>query len=78
MLGAPVVVPVALLVVRDQLREPLAQRAIKRVVNKGLTMDPAALEEYGRMLSDELWRTEDHREGVASHVEKRKPVFRER
>lgn len=23
-------------------------------------------------------RSEDHREGVASHVEKRKPVFRER
>jgi len=57
---------------------PLAQRAIKRVVQKGLTMDPAALEEYGRMLSDELWRTEDHREGVASHVEKRKPRFNER
>jgi enoyl-CoA hydratase/carnithine racemase len=57
---------------------PLAQRAIKRVVNKGLTMDPAALEEYGRLLSDELWRTADHREGVQSHVEKRKPVFKER
>jgi enoyl-CoA hydratase/carnithine racemase len=57
---------------------PLAQRAIKRVVNKGLTMDPGALEEYGRLLSDELWRTEDHREGVQSHVEKRKPVFKER
>ena len=36
------------------------------------------LEEYGRMLSDELWKTEDHREGVASHVEKRKPTFQER
>lgn len=57
---------------------PLAQRAIKRVVNKGLSMDPAALEEYGRLLSDELWRTEDHREGVQSHVEKRKPAFKER
>jgi enoyl-CoA hydratase/carnithine racemase len=57
---------------------PLAQRAIKRVVNKGLTMDPSALEEYGRLLSDELWRTEDHLEGVNSHVEKRKPVFKER
>ena len=57
---------------------PLAQRAIKRVVQKGLTLDPAALEEYGRLLSDELWRTEDHREGVQSHVERRKPVFKER
>jgi len=57
---------------------PLAQRAIKRVVNKGLTMAWPELEEYGRMLSDELWRTEDHREGVASHVEKRRPDFKER
>jgi len=57
---------------------PLAQRAIKRTVQKGLAMHWQELEEYGRMLSDELWRTEDHREGVASHVEKRKPKFRER
>ncbi|MBM4383413.1 MAG: enoyl-CoA hydratase/isomerase family protein [Deltaproteobacteria bacterium] len=57
---------------------PLAQRAIKRVVRRGLTVDPDALEEYGRLLSDELWKTEDHREGVRSHVERRKPAFRER
>jgi enoyl-CoA hydratase/carnithine racemase len=57
---------------------PLAQRAIKRVVNKGLSMGWPELEEYGRMLSDELWKTEDHKEGVASHVEKRKPKFTER
>ncbi len=57
---------------------PLAQRAIKRTVQRGLSMHWEELEEYGRMLSDELWRTEDHREGVASHVEKRKPRFQER
>ncbi|MFW6093875.1 MAG: enoyl-CoA hydratase/isomerase family protein [Pseudomonadota bacterium] len=57
---------------------PLAQRAIKRTVHKGLAMAWPELEEYGRLLSDELWRTEDHKEGVASHVEKRKPEFRER
>lgn len=57
---------------------PLAQRAIKRVVQKGQSLDPAALEEYGRLISDELWRTEDHREGVQSHVERRKPNFNER
>jgi enoyl-CoA hydratase/carnithine racemase len=56
---------------------PLAKRAIKRVVNKALTMDPASTEESGRLFWDELWRTEDHREGVNSHVEKRKPVFKE-
>lgn len=57
---------------------PLAQRAIKRTVMKGLTIEWPALEEYGRLLSDELWRTVDHREGVRSHVEKRKPKFEER
>jgi enoyl-CoA hydratase/carnithine racemase len=35
---------------------PLAQRAIKRVVRKGLAMGWQETEEYGRMLSDELWR----------------------
>lgn len=54
---------------------PLAQRAIKRCVQKGLESDFATIEEYGRLLSDELWRTDDHREGVMSHVEKRKPEF---
>jgi enoyl-CoA hydratase/carnithine racemase len=57
---------------------PLAQRAIKRTVHKGLSMAWPELEEYGRMLSDELWRTEDHREGVRAHVEKRKPRWQER
>ncbi len=57
---------------------PLAQRAIKRCVQRGLETDFATTEEYGRLLSDELWRTEDHREGVMSHVEKRKPAFKGR
>lgn len=54
---------------------PLAQRAIKRCVHKGLESGFAETEEYGRLLSDELWRTADHKEGVMSHVEKRKPAF---
>lgn len=57
---------------------PLAQRAIKRVVQKGMSLEPALLEEYGQLISAELWRTEDHREGVQSHVERRKPDFKER
>jgi enoyl-CoA hydratase/carnithine racemase len=57
---------------------PLAQRAIKRTVQKGLSMAWRELEEYGRLLSDELWKTDDHREGVRSHVEKRKPAWKER
>ena len=52
--------------------------AIKRTVHKGLAMAWPELEEYGRLLSDELWRTEDHKEGVMSLVEKRKPAFKER
>jgi enoyl-CoA hydratase/carnithine racemase len=55
---------------------PLAQRAIKRIVRKGLGVDLQSLEEYTRLLSDPLWETEDHNEGVMSHVEKRKPVFK--
>lgn len=54
---------------------PLAQRAIKRCVQRGLDSTLDDTEEYGRLLSDELWRTDDHMEGVMSHVEKRKPVF---
>lgn len=57
---------------------PLAQRAIKRCVQRGLETSFAVTEEYGRLLSDELWRTEDHKEGVMSHVEKRKPAFKGR
>lgn len=57
---------------------PLAQRAIKRCVQRGWTMSFNETEEYGRLLSDELWRTEDHMEGVKSHVDKRKPRFQSR
>jgi len=57
---------------------PLAQRAIKRCVQRGLEGTFDSTEEYGRLLSDELWRTEDHMEGVMSHVEKRKPSFKSR
>lgn len=57
---------------------PLAQRAIKRCVQRGLESTFDDTEEYGRLLSDELWRTEDHTEGVMSHVEKRKPSYQGR
>jgi enoyl-CoA hydratase/carnithine racemase len=69
---------VAALVEKLSWGAPLAQRAIKRTVHKGLALAWPELEEYGRLLSDELWRTEDHKEGVMSHVEKRKPEFKER
>jgi enoyl-CoA hydratase/carnithine racemase len=66
---------VAALVDKLSYGAPLAQRAIKRCVQKGLEADFDTTEEFGRLLSDELWRTDDHREGVMSHVEKRKPQF---
>jgi enoyl-CoA hydratase/carnithine racemase len=66
------------LIEKLSMGSPLAQRAIKRTVQKGLSMAWRELEEYGRLLSDELWKTEDHREGVRSHVEKRKPEWKER
>ncbi len=55
---------------------PLAQKAIKRIVKKGLGVDLQSMEEYTRLLSDPLWDTEDHTEGVMSYVEKRKPSFK--
>jgi enoyl-CoA hydratase/carnithine racemase len=57
---------------------PLAQRAIKRVVRKGFDVDWRTLDEYSMSLSDVLWESEDHMEGVKSWVEKRDPVYRGR
>jgi enoyl-CoA hydratase/carnithine racemase len=57
---------------------PLAQRAVKRAMQKGFEMDWRTLGEYQQALGDVLWQTEDHREGVNSFVEKREPVFRGR
>lgn len=57
---------------------PLAQRAIKRAMHKGFQMDWKSLGEYQQALGDVLWRTEDHREGVNSFVEKREPRYRGR
>ncbi|MFN0094665.1 MAG: enoyl-CoA hydratase/isomerase family protein [Dehalococcoidia bacterium] len=57
---------------------PLAQRAIKRVVRKGLTADWRTLDEYSMSLSDVLWETQDHLEGVNSWVEKRDPRYQGR
>jgi len=54
---------------------PLAQRAVKRAMHKGFQMDWKSLGEYQQALGDVLWRTDDHREGVNSFVEKRDPKF---
>ncbi|MFN0147913.1 MAG: enoyl-CoA hydratase/isomerase family protein [Dehalococcoidia bacterium] len=57
---------------------PLAQRAIKRVVRKGFDTDWRTLDEYSMSLSDVLWETDDHMEGVNSFVEKRDPHYQGR
>jgi enoyl-CoA hydratase/carnithine racemase len=57
---------------------PLAQRAIKRIVRKGLTADWRTLDEYSDAISDVLWETEDHMEGVESFLEKRPAEFKGR
>jgi enoyl-CoA hydratase len=54
---------------------PLAVAALKRGLR--LTVDPD-WSEVGQWVSStlaELFRTEDHREGVASFLEKRDPVY---
>jgi enoyl-CoA hydratase/carnithine racemase len=55
---------------------PLAQRAIKRAMHQGFTMDWRILGEYQQALGDVLWETDDHMEGVRSHLERRAPQFR--
>ncbi|WP_435769614.1 enoyl-CoA hydratase/isomerase family protein [Nocardioides sp. SYSU DS0651] len=54
---------------------PLAQRAIKRIVRKGLEVDWRTLDEYSDAVTDVLWETEDHREGVRSFLARRAPRF---
>ncbi len=57
---------------------PLAQQAVKRAMHKGFQMDWQTLGEYQQALGDVLWKTEDHMEGVRSHLERRDPQFKGR
>jgi len=57
---------------------PLAQRAVKRAMHKGFSMDWPSLGEYQQALGDVLWDTEDHMEGVRSFLERREPNFQGR
>ena len=57
---------------------PLAIRKAKRAVYEGLAMDLQSTLEYVDSTSEELWATEDHKEGARAFVEKREPVFKGR
>ena len=47
-------------------------------MHKGFQMDWQTLGEYQQALGDVLWKTEDHMEGVRSHLERRDPQFKGR
>jgi enoyl-CoA hydratase/carnithine racemase len=57
---------------------PLAQRIIKRVMIRGLSMPWEEFDEYAGPLSDGMWRTEDCLEGATAYVERRPPRFKGR
>ena len=55
---------------------PLAVQRIKEAVRRGLGYDVKALGEYVTSSLAILFETEDHKEGAAAFLEKRKPAFR--
>ncbi len=54
----------------------LAIQAAKRAIYEGLRMDLESNLEYTTAIRQELLKTEDHKEGAKSFVEKRAPVFK--
>ena len=57
---------------------PLAVQRLKAGLNRTAYGDPREIGAWAIGAIRELMRTEDHREGVASFLEKREPVFRGR
>lgn len=57
---------------------PLAVRALKEGLRRTANGDPHEIGSWAIATIRRLARTEDHREGVASFLEKREPVFRGR
>jgi enoyl-CoA hydratase/carnithine racemase len=59
-------------------RAPLSVRGLKRVVHEGQDLDLKRAMDLELTIYNELFRTEDRREGVASFNEKRTPSFQGR
>jgi enoyl-CoA hydratase/carnithine racemase len=57
---------------------PLAVQRLKEGLNRTAYGDPREIGAWAMGAIRELMRTEDHKEGVASFLEKREPVFRGR
>ncbi len=55
---------------------PLAIKRAKRAIYEGLGMDLQSTLDFVGTLIQELWNTEDHKEGARAFVEKREPVFK--
>ena len=55
---------------------PLAVQRLKEGLNRTAYGDPREIGAWAIAAIRELMRTDDHKEGVASFLEKREPVFR--
>ncbi|MDB5496650.1 MAG: enoyl-CoA hydratase [Phenylobacterium sp.] len=66
------------LAARIAANPPLAVQRLKAGLNMTAYGDPREIGAWAMGAIRELMRTEDHREGVASFLEKREPVFRGR
>ena len=63
------------LAARIAVNPPVALRYMKQGLNKAMGVDPTEMGSWAIEVIMRLFQTEDHREGVASFLERRAPVF---